>query len=332
MPETAGVDKELAALRKEVYEARSLIIKTDNLLKTFHAELKTIASRQDAAERRHFVGHVAAYVVIGALAAAGAWWVSGVAASTERARAERSLKAAKTAQDAAKKAEKAATAGLARRDRASREALDAYHLLTSKDPKSQARGLERYAAIAPSDLPPFASTVLDDVSRSVRQQAAQDAYDAGLKAYHQGDMKAAAAALTRFYTFAGPLPPGWQADERRLGAYYLGAASNQAGEHPPAVKWLRQYLAGSGSRATQAYASLLLGDSLSALGRNDDAKAAWTAGLKYESQGKVASLLRRRLGQRPAPKAAAPKQPAAGDGGGGGTAPKTAPGDAGTHR
>ena len=323
MPETAGVDKELAALRKEVYEARSLIIKTDNLLKTFHAELKTIASRQDAAERRHFVGHVAAYVVIGALAAGGAWWVSGVAAHTERSRAERSLKAAKVAQAAAKKAEKAATAGLARRDRASREALDAYHLLTSKDPKSQARGLERYAAVPPADLAPFAKTVLDDVSRSVRQQAAQDAYDTGLKAYRQGDMKTAATALTRFYTFAGPLPPGWQSDERRLGAYYLGAASNQIGQHQAAVKWLRQYLSGDGSRATQGYASLLLGDSLSTLGRNEDAKAAWTAGLKYESQGRVASLLHRRLGQRPAPQAA-PAKPQ------GAAAPKVAPQDAGT--
>src|SRR5260370_30283882 len=60
-------------LRKEVLEARNLIIKTDNLLKNLHAELKQMGRKHDEQEKRHWMTSVTAYVAFAILAAAGAF-------------------------------------------------------------------------------------------------------------------------------------------------------------------------------------------------------------------------------------------------------------------
>ena len=40
-------DKGLDDIRREVIESRNLVIKTDNLLKNLHAELKVVGKRQE---------------------------------------------------------------------------------------------------------------------------------------------------------------------------------------------------------------------------------------------------------------------------------------------
>ena len=70
---SVGTDSELALLRKEVIEARNLVIKTDNLLKNLHAELKQMGRKHDEQEKRHWMTSVTAYVAFAILAAAGAF-------------------------------------------------------------------------------------------------------------------------------------------------------------------------------------------------------------------------------------------------------------------
>src|SRR2546421_2215629 len=63
---------DIAQLRKEVIEARNLIIKTDNLLKNLHAELKQMGRQHDEQQKRHWMTSVTAYIAFAVLAGAGA--------------------------------------------------------------------------------------------------------------------------------------------------------------------------------------------------------------------------------------------------------------------
>src|SRR5687767_2870499 len=66
-------DKEFNELRKEIIEARNLVIKTDNLLKNLHAEMKLIGNRQQAFERRSVLSSWVAMGIVAVLCTAGAF-------------------------------------------------------------------------------------------------------------------------------------------------------------------------------------------------------------------------------------------------------------------
>src|SRR5712675_2961898 len=70
--QSAG-DRDLSDLRREVIESRNLVIKTDNLLKNLHAELKHMGRKQELFEKRHMMTSVAAYFLFAALATLGAF-------------------------------------------------------------------------------------------------------------------------------------------------------------------------------------------------------------------------------------------------------------------
>src|SRR5947208_7181283 len=61
-----------AVLRKEILEARNLIIKTDSLLKNLHAELKQMGRKHEEQEKRHWMTSVTAYIVVAIIASVGA--------------------------------------------------------------------------------------------------------------------------------------------------------------------------------------------------------------------------------------------------------------------
>src|SRR5205823_12869213 len=71
-PRTSG-DRDLEILRREIIESRNLVIKTDNLLKNLHAELKQMGRKQELFEKRHMATSVAAYVLFAAIATLGAF-------------------------------------------------------------------------------------------------------------------------------------------------------------------------------------------------------------------------------------------------------------------
>jgi len=66
-------DRDLSDLRREVIESRNLVIKTDNLLKNLHAELKQMGRKQELFEKRHMMTSVAAYFLFAAIATLGAF-------------------------------------------------------------------------------------------------------------------------------------------------------------------------------------------------------------------------------------------------------------------
>src|SRR3954470_16620640 len=80
-------DKGLEEIRREVIEGRNLVIKTDNQLKTLHAEVKAVGKRQEDFARRQWLSSAVAYAVFAALCVGGAVAVSN--ARTAAAGADR---------------------------------------------------------------------------------------------------------------------------------------------------------------------------------------------------------------------------------------------------
>src|SRR3954464_5132471 len=82
-------DEGLDDIRREVIESRNLVIKTDNLLKNLHAELKLVGKRQEDFERRQWVSSGVAYLGFLALCAAGAFLISNARTSSAAGDKER---------------------------------------------------------------------------------------------------------------------------------------------------------------------------------------------------------------------------------------------------
>src|SRR5947209_15772273 len=70
------VEKGFDEIRREVIESRNLVIKTDNLLKNLHAEVKMVGKRQEDFQKRQFLSSAVAYALFAAIAIAGAIVVS----------------------------------------------------------------------------------------------------------------------------------------------------------------------------------------------------------------------------------------------------------------
>ncbi|HEY2515059.1 MAG TPA: hypothetical protein VGI39_29540, partial [Polyangiaceae bacterium] len=57
------VDEELRDIKREIIESRGLVIKTNNLTNALSADVKSIAKRQQAYERRVSINSATAYIV-----------------------------------------------------------------------------------------------------------------------------------------------------------------------------------------------------------------------------------------------------------------------------
>ncbi|RMG16831.1 MAG: hypothetical protein D6729_10170 [Deltaproteobacteria bacterium] len=290
-----NVEKEIAALRQEVYEARGLIIKSDNLLRNLHAELKAIAKKQQEAERRHFVGHVVSLILFAVLAGAGAYLATTLAVAAERASATKALEAARKAAEEAKAREAEVVAEEKAREEAVQRALALWRRLESEDPAEREAALEEAAALDLAKAGPLAEEAVGRRVRQLLEARARAAWERGREAFKKQQMKEAAEALDAFFAAAKGLSPNWEKETRAQASYYLGVARNQLGDDEAAVSYLRAYVETGGPRSSVAYAYLLLGDSLEALGRKEEAAAAYEAGLRVESTGATAANLRRRL-------------------------------------
>src|SRR6267142_5941666 len=125
-PHEGGGD--VGVLRKEIIEARNLIIKTDNLLKNLHAELKQMGRKHEEQEKRHWMTSVTAYIAFALIAAVGAIAYARAEVRTAREEAQANESRAAALQ---KDAEKIKSADQVRRD-ASEKAMRVYDLLGSE--------------------------------------------------------------------------------------------------------------------------------------------------------------------------------------------------------
>jgi len=302
---------DVGVLRKEIIEARNLIIKTDNLLKNLHAELKQMGRKHDEQEKRHWMTSVTAYIAFVLIAAVGAIAYARAEVRTAREEAQGNEARAAALQ---KDAEKIKSADQVRRD-ASEKAARVYDLLGSeKEGPGLNQAMSQAMHLDKTQISPLEARAIEDRAAGMKQKMADLALAAGQKAFRQQDWKQVSEQLGR-YTELQP-----KVDDPQVW-YHLGSARIQTKEFAGAIAPLENYLKNTGGTKTAQYAGLLLGQAYEETGNNAKARETYERAEKLYPGSDFAPMIRNRLrrvasamsgpGVAPLPpQPPAPKQPA----------------------
>ncbi|GMU61672.1 MAG: hypothetical protein AMXMBFR34_34350 [Myxococcaceae bacterium] len=295
--------KALEEIRREVIESRNMTIKTDNALKSLHAELKNVSSRQDAFMRRTWFSTAAAYAAFTALCVAGVLAISGAraaSAAADKERLEQQVAGLEKAM-AALKAEAAAQVA------AEQGAMQVYKMMTSLPGDERLKGIDALQKLDQSKLSAFTRLALQDRAASLRLEVGSGILDKGKAAFRRQDWAEATAQLTRFLAMDPP------AEDALDASFFLGNALFQARKFAEAIKPLARFVEGDKKARTRDFAMVLLSQSYDMAGDREqgflvakEALAAYPGSdFRAQLQGRVA----KGTGQAapaPAPPAAAP--------------------------
>ena len=280
--ESAGRDGDLSTLRKELIEARNLVIKTDNLLKNLHAELKQMGRKHEEQEKRHWMTSVTAYIGFAVIAGAGA-----IAYANAEVRTARSDAQANEARAAAlqKDAERIKAADQTRRE-ASDKALRVYELLASeKEGAGLNQAMTQAMHLDRGQMSALEARAIDDRAAGMKRQLAEAARSSGESAFRRQDWK---AALGRYVELEPKVNDGmiW---------YHLGSARIQTKEYQGALHPLEAFLKSTGGTKTAQYAGLLLGQAYEEVGNGTRAREVYERALSLYPGSEFATQIRNRL-------------------------------------
>src|SRR6266513_2941342 len=233
-----------AVLRKEILEARNLIIKTDSLLKNLHAELKQMGRKHEEQEKRHWMTSVTAYIAFAVIASAGA-----IAYARAEVRTARSDAQANEARAAAlqKDAERIKATDQTRRETSER-ALRVYDLLGSeKEGPGLNQAMTQAMHLDRGQMSALEAKAIEDRAAGMKRQLAEAARSAGESAFRRQDWKAASQDLGRYVELEPKVNDGmiW---------YHLGSARIQTKEYQGALHPLEAFLKSTGGTKTAQYA------------------------------------------------------------------------------
>ena len=247
----ADLDKGLEEIRREVIESRNLVIKTDNLLKNLHAELKLVGKRQEDFQKRQWISSGVAYAGFAVLCISGAIVISTVrtsASTSERERLEKQVLEL-NAQTEKTKADVNANA------QAQRAAGEVYRLMTALPGDERLKGIDALVKLEQTRLSPLEKQALADRAEGLRKEVGQSAFERGKQAFHRNDFKGSVEDLTRFLAM-NPSP-----EEASEAAYFLGASLTQVRKPDLAIPQLSRFISENKRSKTRDYAMLLLAQS-----------------------------------------------------------------------
>ena len=254
-PDTSKLEE----VRREVVEARNMTIKTDNALKSLHAELKVVSQTQLDFQRRTWFSTGVAYIAFAALCGAGAFALSTVKASSVTAEKERLDKQVADLTAAAEK-QRADAAALANVER---QVTDVYRLMTTLQGEERFKALDALAKLDQAKLSPLQRQVLHDRATLLRKDIGAATLERGKSAFRKQDWAETLEQLNRFLTMS-------PADDDAIEAsYYLGNASLQARKFDDAVKHLSRYTEGDKRAKNRDFALLMLSQAHDAVGNRD---------------------------------------------------------------
>lgn len=279
----ADTDRELQELRREVIEARNLVIKTDNLLKNLQADVKRVSGKQEAFEKRSWANGATAYILFMTLSALGAYMFARGA--IDRNAAE--LVSEQTARKAADNARDEALAAEAARVAASKKALVVWDALVGTDIAARDKAVEEALAFDPSQLTPFEAKALNAKALSLRQAVADAALDAGRSAFNRKNYAQAADELDRHWK----LSPKGPEDVALL---LLGQSLHALKRWDDAAKALKAFLDMSPNSRSADYVTLIYGEALAESGHPQEAIEVYEAGARKFSSSQFASWMRTR--------------------------------------
>ncbi len=304
--------KELTEIRREVIEARNLVIKNDNLLKNLHADVKAMGKRHEDLHRRQWISSGVAYGLFAALCVAGAVMVSSARTATagaERERLEKTV-AELTTQLEKQRADVAAT------QTAQRAAAEVFRLMTTLPGDQRLKGVDELVKLDTSRLTQLERQALNDTATQLRREVGTAAYERGKNAFRRNDMNGTIEEMARFVAMNPP--------EAELldASFFLGTAYNQTRKHDLAVQTLARFVDGDKKSKNRDYAMLLLAQSYQETNQLDKAMQTVQEALNTYPNSEFAPQFRgrqstvRRLmsgggAEAPKPAAPAPASPSA---------------------
>jgi tetratricopeptide (TPR) repeat protein len=309
----AADGRELHELRKEVVEARNLVIKTDNLLKNMHAEIKKMGARQDEFAKRRFWSSGTAYVCISVIAVVGAMALARSESGHER---EQSAQNEARAKQLTQQVEQLQKQEATRREVSEKAARVYEQIGREKEGPGLNQAMSNAVRIDRQMLSPLEAKALEDRVASMKNAVAQGALDRGQRGYRLGDWKGAATELGRY----AELSP---ASVDPLVNFHLGHARAMIREWPGVIAPMEAFLKTAGSTKGAQMAGYYLGVAYEEAGNYGKATDAYNKAAALYPGSDLAPIIRAKLRRLPSLQAAAAT--AQGQGGVAAPAPAAAP-------
>lgn len=257
------VDDLLRELHTEIIETRTQAIKTDNAVRNLGGELKAIARRQEAYERRLTVNSSVAYVLFAVLSFLGL--LLFFRASIARTELDEALVAQET--EALEGEIGALTADLERRRESERAAYDFYELLASG---RRDEVVERFPTVQGRLLDRATIELFRREVDRIRLELASETYQAGMQHFENEQWQDARDALTRSQAYVDTT--AYATDLH----YRLGESLYQLGDDAGAVRYFDLALpTGELTRQQQIVAAFHRAESLRRLDRAPEAAEAY---------------------------------------------------------
>lgn len=274
--------KELQEIKREVIEARNLVIKNDNLLKNLHADLKTVAKKQETFEKRSFVSTATALILFASLASMGAYMF----AKSEIASRDRELEEAISAREHAEQVQEKIEAQAQEAKTESEEAFRLFEKLASEVEEERWEAVATVRELEPNHLSPLELGALRERSLALRINAASTALEAGRTAYNRRDYRVANDEFERYFELAP------EADDV---AYLLqGQARHQLRDYQGAIEPLEKFLSQAPDSRSADYVTLLLGESYSESGNAEKAIEIYLEGANKFRNSQWSTAMRTR--------------------------------------
>jgi TolA-binding protein len=294
--------RDFSELRKEVVEARNLIIKTDNLLKNMHAELKRVGERQDEFARKQLFSSAVAYALFVIVLAAGAWAVARSDSARER---EQSQAAESRSRELQQKLEASQRAEQGRRE-ASDKAFRVFdQLATEKEGPGLSQAMSNAVRLERKELSQLEAKALDDRVAALKTAVAQGALERGGQAVRRNDHKAVSLEYGRYLDMVGTT------NDPQI-YFHLGYSRAQLKEFPASIDPLERFLKAQAQGKLAQSAGYWLGMAYEETGATAKAAEAYNRAIALFPGSELAPVMRGRLRKLPPPGGgSAPPAPAA---------------------
>ncbi len=253
--------KLLEEIRREVVESRNMTIKTDNALKTLHAELKLVSTQQDAFQKRTWFSTGAAYLLFAALCVGGVVVISNTrsaGANAERERLEKQVTELNGTIDKLK-------TDIAGQLAAEQGAQQVYRQMTTLPGEERLKGIDALQKIDQTKLSPFGKMVLQDRATLLRKEVGGAVLEKGKSAFRRQDWPETIAHLNRFLTM-DPAP-----EDAVDASFYLGNAYFQSRKFEEAIKLLSRFVEGDKKAKLRDFAMVMLMQSYDMTGAREQA-------------------------------------------------------------
>ncbi|MDB4972322.1 MAG: hypothetical protein JWN48_663 [Myxococcaceae bacterium] len=254
------VEEEIREIKKEIIESRGLVIKTNNIANTLGADIKTIAKRQAAHERRAWWNSVASYALLGVACLFGFRLLLDASVrelELEKENSQQEVKRLRTAlEQEVQRAEK--------RVQAETRAMQFLELVQAQ---RRAEAVERYRELQKEQLSPAENVLFREIAARFDAELSAEAYQAGLELLRAGRTSDAAER------FEAALRMDNSAAHAAKARYQLAETQRQLGKYAQAKLEVERVLEQNTDRDIHPAATLLLARILDELGDVDGAKA-----------------------------------------------------------